>query len=88
MHLSQKDRESKIAVIEQWKQSGLTQKAFYQQQNIPAHQFYYWHKCYRDWKEKNNGSAAFVELHTDESRCDVEVQLANGTRVFFHQGVP
>ena len=48
MGLTITDRQAKIDIIEKWKQSGQSQKEFYQQQNIPAHVFYYWHKCYRN----------------------------------------
>lgn len=47
MRLPENDRKSMIALIEQWQKSGMRQKDFYQQHNIPAHVFYYWDKCFR-----------------------------------------
>lgn len=40
-------RNTMFSLIENWQQSGLSQKAFCEQQQIAAHQFYYWYKCYR-----------------------------------------
>jgi hypothetical protein len=52
MRLPDNDRQAKIDLIQKSKDSGLTQKEFYQQQNIPQHVFYYWHKCYCDQQNK------------------------------------
>ncbi len=41
MPLRENDRKAMMALIEQWQKSGLRQKDFYQQHNIPAHVFYY-----------------------------------------------
>ena len=41
-------REQMFTMIEQWQRSGLTQKAFCEQQSIRYHTFYYWYKCYRE----------------------------------------
>ncbi len=40
-------REQMFTMIEQWQQSGVTQKAFCEQQSLKYHTFYYWYKCYR-----------------------------------------
>ena len=89
MRVSTTDRQAKVEIIEQWKKSGLSQKAFYQQQNIPAHVFYYWHKWYRDQHKKQSvkSSGSFVELISPTSASGIEVQLPNGTRIFFNQAV-
>jgi hypothetical protein len=89
MRLSELDRQSKIGIIEKWKQSGLSQKDFYQQENIPAHVFYYWHKCYRD-QSRNSLSRpqdAFIQLTHVDSPSGIEVCFANGCRIIFHQQV-
>jgi len=50
-------------MIEQWKQSGLSQNAFCEQQSIRFHKFYYWYKCYRRQHEMmDNKSERFVKL--------------------------
>ncbi len=89
MHLTGADRQAKINLIEQWKQSGLSQKQFYQQQNIPAHVFYYWHKCYRNQQHKSSSSASggFIPLTTASFGRGIEVQLPNGVRVIFNEQV-
>ncbi len=89
MRLTGTDRQAKISIIDQWKQSGLSQKEFYQQQNIPAHVFYYWHKCYRDeqYKPLRKSSAGFVQLTTPASAGNIELQLPNGTRIIFNEPV-
>lgn len=89
MRVSTTDRQTKFQIIEQWKKSGLSQKEFYHQQNIPAHVFYYWHKYYRDQQKKASAKSpgSFVELVSSASAGGIEVQLPNGTRIFFNQPV-
>jgi len=89
MRLPVTDRQSKIDIIERWKQSGLSQKEFYQQQNIPAHVFYYWHKCYRDQhgNKSSRSSGGFVQLSIPASAGSIEVHMPNGTRVIFNEPV-
>ena len=41
-------REQMFEHINGWKQSGVTQKSFCEQANIPYHVFHYWYKVYRD----------------------------------------
>lgn len=93
MRLPDNDRQAKIDLIQQWKDSGLTQKEFYHQQNIPQHVFYYWHKCYRNQQNKNDKSAGsrvngFVQLTAPSTPANLELQLPNGMRIVFHEPVP
>lgn len=92
MQLPDNDRQAKINLIEKWKDSGLTQKEFYQQQNMPAHVFYYWHKCYRDQQNKIAHASSlaandFVQLTPPSPATHVELQLPNGMRIIFHEPV-
>ena len=89
MRLTGTDRQAKINMIAQWKQSGLSQKEFYQQQNIPAHVFYYWHKCYRDQHHQPllKSSGRFIKLMSPSSAANIELQLPNGTRIIFNEPV-
>ena len=92
MRLPVNDRQSKIDLIQQWKDSGLTQKEFYQQHNIPQHVFYYWHKCYRDQQHKNDKGPlstanGFVQITSPASAGNVEVQFSNGTHIIFNEPV-
>ena len=93
MRLPDNDRQAKIDLIQQWKDSGLTQKEFYRQQNIPQHVFYYWHKCYRNQQNRNDTVPVstvdgFVQLTAPSAAANLEVQLPNGMRIVFHEPVP
>jgi len=92
MRVSSEQRKTMLALIEQWQQSGISQKVFYQQHNIPAHVFYYWHKFYRKQRAGLNTSIpsnGFVQLQPASMPLvsNIELQLANGNRIIFHQPV-
>lgn len=89
MRLSNTDRQAKIDIIEKWMESGLSQKDFYQQQNIPAHVFYYWHKCYRDKlnKKTSSSSGGFIQLTSPVSQGSIDIHFPNGTRITFNHTV-
>lgn len=82
-----------IALIEQWQRSGMRQKDFYEQHNIPAHVFYYWHKCYRKQHNKraepSPSSNHFIELQPSitGSINNIEIRLPNGIQIFFNEHV-
>jgi hypothetical protein len=73
--------------IEQWQQSGLTQKAFCQQTDLPYHIFHYWYKRYRH-QESPPGSS-FIKLDISQgvsySLPQAELILPDGKRFLFHQ---
>ncbi len=93
MRASNDDRKARLELIEQWHQSGKRQKDFYQEHNIPAHVFYYWHKRYRKQKgvlpKKSKPANRFVELKPipEMTAGNVELQFVNGHRIIFHQAV-
>lgn len=91
MRASNEQRRAMLDLIEQWHQSGISQKDFYHQHNIPAHVFYYWHKCYRKQRaglNKSISSSGFIKLEPSPLQsADIELQLANGNRIIFHQPV-
>jgi hypothetical protein len=93
MRLHDNDRRAKIDLIQKWKDSGLTQKEFYQQHNIPAHVFYYWHKCYREQQNKvamasSTSANGFVQLTASSPTTGIELHLPGGIRIIFHEPVP
>jgi hypothetical protein len=47
MQNKNEQRAKFLEMITQWKESGLSQKAFYTANNIPSHVFYYWYKVYK-----------------------------------------
>jgi hypothetical protein len=48
MQQGEQVREQMYVHIEQWKQSGLSQKVYCEQQGVKYHVFHYWYKLYRD----------------------------------------
>lgn len=94
MRLPENDRKAMMALIEKWQRSGMRQKDFYLQHNIPAHVFYYWHKCYRKQQQKkivkpSLSSNPFIELQPSETGAakNMEIRLPNGIKIFFNDRV-
>lgn len=92
MRASNEQRRAMLELIEQWHQSGISQKDFYHQHNIPAHVFYYWHKCYRKQRSALNKSIpsnSFIKLEPSPAPLvgNIELQLCNGNRLIFNQPV-
>jgi hypothetical protein len=91
MPASIEHRNSMFSLIENWQQSGISQRTFCEQQQIKAHVFYYWYKCYRI---QNNTLAVqpakkFIELRSQAIllEASIELLLANGHRILFHQPI-
>lgn len=80
-------------MIASWKQSGLSQKDYCEQNQIRYHVFHYWYKCYRDEQSVSKEvEPAFVPLNIKPSLSDaactnIEVILPDGKRILFHQAV-
>lgn len=94
MRASSKQRKTMLTFIEQWQKSGMRQKDFYEQHNIPAHVFYYWHKCYRRQHQKKtvkplSSSNHFLELQPSVTASinSIEIPLPNGIQIFFNEHV-
>lgn len=90
MRASIEQCKTMLSLIEQWQQSGLSQKAFYKQHNIPTHVFYYWLKRYRKQQAGLDQSVtpnSFVQLQPSPEPFagNIELQLTNGNRIIFHQ---
>ena len=83
-------QQQMFQLIEQWKQSGLSQNAFCGQQSIRFHKFYYWYKCYRRQHDvREDSTAGFVKLKIEKplAASSVEVHFPGGIRVLFHEAV-
>jgi hypothetical protein len=83
-------RQQMFQLIEQWKESGLSQNAFCEQQSMPFHKFYYWYKCYRGEHDiRQDNTPGFVKLKIEKPvvASSVEVHFPGGVRVFFHEPV-
>ena len=80
-------KDQMFSKIEQWQQSGLSQKAWCEHENIAYHIFHYWYKKFR----AANYAAApspFVELKLQPSAMAcAELLLPDGRRLIFHQPV-
>jgi hypothetical protein len=87
MQNKEQNRQQKLAMIAVWQQSGLSQKQYCLEQNIPYHVFYYW---YRQSRDKADVTApGFVQLCTSlpASGLHAELLLTDGRRILFHQPV-
>ena len=79
-------------MIALWQQSGLTQKAFCQQNGVGYHVFHYWYKCFRD-AHSDAKDEGFIPLKVrtppSVNTCSprIELLLADGKRLLFHQPV-
>lgn len=84
------DRENMFVLIEQWKSSGLSQKAFCEQHEVRYHVFHYWYKRYRRQHQKPvDNTSAFIPLQINSSSSGgcAELILPDGRRLLFHQAV-
>lgn len=92
MYAPTEHRLAMFSLIENWRQSGLSQKAYCEQRQIVPHVFYYWHKCYRTQNTvpATQSAKGFIELHTHpgiSAEAGIEVLLTCGHRILFHQPV-
>ena len=76
-----------------WQQSGLSQKAWCEENNMAYSVFHYWYRRFRNQQRANEADAKdrFVHLKvqdypTDKPWC--ELILTSGQRLCFHQPVP
>jgi len=86
MESKEQYRQQQLAMIAAWQQSGQSQQEYCLQNNIIYHRFHYWYKVYRDNQSADNGS--FVALNiTPPAQGNLELHLADGRRILFHQPV-
>ena len=85
-------REQMFSMITCWQQSGLSQKAYCQQNGIRYHEFHYWYKCFRD-RQSPSRDEGFMPIKIQSSNtintasAHAELVLPDGKRLLFHQGV-
>lgn len=89
MQSSANNRTEMFSMIDQWKESGLSQKAYCRQQNLSYHVFHYWYKVYRDEKGvAPDCNSTFVPLRLQQPTTHtaiMELVLQDGKRILFHQ---
>ena len=78
--------------INRWQQSGLSQKAWCDQNNFPYSSFHYWYRRFRNQQTGNKQITGdgFVQLRIQDRQSNApwcELLLGNGHKVFFHQPV-
>jgi hypothetical protein len=91
MQYNKQTQQDMLRIIGYWKQSGLSQKAYCEQNNIRYHVFHYWYKRFRDQQDAVE-DGTFVPLNVKPSTFSVsnsaiEILLPDGKRILFHQPV-
>ncbi len=90
MQIQPEIREQMFSMIEQWRTSGLTQKAFCEQRSIRYYVFHYWYKRYKMQQsgvEDNAGSFVKLQVAKPSSAAPVEINFPGGIRILFHEPV-
>lgn len=90
MQLQPERRQQMFAMIEQWRTSGLTQKAFCEQRSIRYYVFHYWYKRYKMQQsgvDDNAGSFVKLQVAKPSSSGGVEINFPGGIRIIFHEPV-
>jgi hypothetical protein len=85
------NKKAMFKLIEQWKESGLSQKIFCEQLQIRYHVFHYWYKRYKTMNGAEvNTVSAFVPLHISQTVSTdpfAEIIFADGKRLLLNQFV-
>lgn len=78
-------------LIQEWEDSGLSQKAFCNAHEIKPHVFWYWLRRYRDQGPLvNRESSGFVSVQKDRPSAEsvmAEIIYPDGTRLLLKEGV-
>ncbi|WP_164974053.1 IS66 family insertion sequence element accessory protein TnpA [Filimonas effusa] len=79
-------QSSMYAMVREWQQSGLNQKAYCEQKAIKYFIFHYW---YRKFRDEHSGSNSFVQIPSPswQGQPFAECHFTNGTRLILHQPV-
>lgn len=87
--------EEMFPVVEDWLQSGLTQKAYSQRHNLPLHILPYWANRYRKFQQDPNTASAlsstghFIPVSTGNTmNGGMEIVLPTGVVIRFAEPVP
>ncbi len=84
-------REQMFNLVNGWQQSGLSQKAYCEQNEIRYHVFHYWYKRFRD-SQVANKEVTFIPLQIKplqpaSANAGIELLLTDGRRILFNQPV-
>jgi hypothetical protein len=83
MEIKEQIHQEKFRMIEEWKNSGLSQKEFCKRINIGYPVFQYWLKKYKSPNSLPEDSSGFISLQVAEnsSVLSAEIFLPNGTKI-------
>ena len=91
MRYDKQTQEDIVKMVASWKQSGLTQKAYCQQNNLNYYNFQYWCKLCRDGQRAvKEDSFVFLDVKPSTfpvSNSTIEILLPDGKRILFHQPI-
>ena len=80
-------KEKMFALVNQWKESGTTRKAFSREHGIVERTFYDWCEKYSDRASEPSGDPGFIELAPEpsvdqERACPrIELEFSGGLRI-------
>jgi hypothetical protein len=77
-----RNQEKMFLIIEQWKESGMTQARFCEWQKIPKSTFYYWRKKHKEEKDTEN---SFIPITIKNGNNFSAFQ--NGITIHYPNGV-
>ncbi|HRQ18298.1 MAG TPA: hypothetical protein PL085_14580 [Agriterribacter sp.] len=89
MRNSAEVRRQMSEMIERWRQSGLSQKSFCENESIKPYVFYYWYKHWRLAEQASENKSGFVKLNIEKATVptSVEIHFPGGVRLVFHEPV-
>lgn len=83
-----------FSLIEIWKSSGQSQRAFCHEKDLAYSKFHYWHKKYLEYQSPSSSVEPFVAVTVKKSRAleplpsgTMELVFPDGRRLIFNQSV-
>ena len=91
MQYDKQTQEDMLRMIGCWKASGLSQKAYCEQNKIRYYVFHYWYKRFREQQDVVEDDS-FVPLNIKPStfplsNSAIEILMPDGKRILFHEPV-
>ena len=81
---TQEKKSMMFGMVEQWQESGLSQAAFAQSQNITLVKFRYWIQKHRQSQE----SGSFIQLNGFSTSCGINIRYPNGVELILPAQIP
>ena len=80
MHATKEQRAQFLAMIQQWQQSGLSQKVFCADKKIAYHVFHYWYGVYKS-EQKSTGTFLPVSVTAPVAREQITLKGHSGIQL-------